>query len=255
MRCAKAPPFLALLCVAAALEGCGGRHAVRHDPGTEATTQYRMAQGYFRGGRITEALAAMEKAQALAPSNPEMWNFYGQISFLAGRYPQAEKAYRKALELDPYATDVHNNLGALYDRLGKKAEAEQEYRAALADLAYPTPEKVHFNLGILYGSQGRQDEAVAELRKAVEINPRFYAAHFELAGRLEATGKLEEAAREYEVAAPDYRNSGDYHYRLGFTYLRLGDKGKAVEHLRRVLEVSPGSENSARADDLLKTVR
>ena len=255
MRSMKALPILAVLCVLAILEACAGRKAVRHDHGTEATAQYRMAQAYFRGGRITEALATMEKAQALAPQNPEMWNFYGQISFLGGRYSQAEKAYQKALELDPYVTDVHNNLGALYDRLGRKAEAEEQYRTALADTAYATPEKVHFNLGILYSSQGRQEEAVKELRKAVEIDPRYYQAHFELAGRLEATGRLEEAAREYEVAAPDYRNSGDYHYRLGFTYLRLGDKVKAGEHLRRVLEVSPGSENAARADDLLKTVR
>ena len=33
---------------------------------------------------------------------------------------------------------------------------------------------------------------------------------------------------------------------------QLGDKNQAREHLTRVLEVSPGSESAAKADDLLK---
>ncbi len=237
------------------LAACGGSRTVKQAPATQATTHYRMAQALFKGGRITEALGEMDQATALAPLNAEMANFHGQVLLLAGRYPQAEKAFQKVLELDPYMTDTHNNLGALYDRMGRKTEAEEQYRLALADPAYTTPEKVRMNLGLLYASEGRDEEAVRELRKAVEIDPKYYQAHYELAARLDAAGKLEEATREYEVAAPDYRTSGEYHYRLGFAYLRLGDKARASEHLRKVLEVSPGSENAARADDLLKMVR
>jgi tetratricopeptide (TPR) repeat protein len=143
----------------------------------------------------------------------------------------------------------------VFDRLGKKAEAEAEYRRALEDPAYPSPEKVYLNLGLLYGSQGRDDEAIRELRKAVEIGPRYYRAHFELASRLESAGKFTEAASEYEVAAPDYTSSADYHYRLGFTYLKLKNNPKASEHLKRVIALSPGSENAAKAQDLLAMVR
>ena len=57
------------------------------------------------------------------------------------------------------------------------------------------------------------------------------------------------------MAAPDYAASADYHYRLGFTYLRLGNKPKAAEHLKRVIVLSPGSENAAKAQELLAMVR
>ncbi len=237
------------------LAACGGGKPVKRDPAVDAITHYRTAQAYLNAQRIQEAVREMEQAVALAPSDGQMQNFLGQVYFVAGRYPQAEASFRKALEIDSYLTDAYNNLGALYDRTGRKTEAEESFRKALADPAYRTPEKVHLNLGLLYGSLGRNEDAIRELRKAVEIDPKFHQAHYELAARLEDVGNLQEAVREYEVAAVSYRQSGEYHYRLGFAYLRLGDKAKAAEHLRQVIAISPGSENAARADELLRTVR
>lgn len=249
--------LMGCLCAGALAAACGGGAAKppKLDPQTQATSNYRMAQANLRNGRITDAIAETDKAIALMPKNAEFINFHGQLLFLAGRLPQAEAALRTALELDPYLTDAHNNLGAVFDRMGKQTEAEAEYRIALEDPAYPSPEKVRLNLGLLYGSQGREEDAIRELRKAVELAPRYYRAHFELASRLEAAGKFTEAASEFEVAAPEYASSADYHYRLGFTYLRLENKVKAAEHLKRVIALSPGSENAAKAQDLLAMVR
>ena len=243
-----------LLLVSVAGPGCGGTRKER-DPRIEAATRLQTAEAYLSAGRFQEARELVEQALAVQPTSAPIHNFLGQIHFLSGRHAEAEAAFRKALELDATLADAHNNLGALYDRTNRKAEAEAEYRKALAELTYPTPQKVHLNLALLYASQGRDDEALRALRTAVEIDPRYYQAHFELASLLDRTGKLEEAAREYEVAAPDYRNRGDYHYRLGFVYYRLGQTAKAQEHLRRVLEVSPGSESAAKSDELLRVMR
>jgi superkiller protein 3 len=239
-----------LICAAA----CGGAK-VKPNPETEVATKMRTAQAYFNAGRTGEALELMREAIAQDPGNPRLHNHYGKYCMLSGRFPDAEAAFEKALEIDPYLTDARNNLGAVLDETGREAEAEQQYRKALEDRAYPTPEKVYLNLGVLYDSQGRQEEALAAMRRAVEINPRYLQAHFNLADLLDRQGKLEEAAREYEVAAPDYRLSGEFHYRLGFVYYRLGDKLAAAEHFRRVIEVSPGSAQAARADEILKTIR
>lgn len=233
----------------------GSARPPKKNPLTDANMHFQLAQAHYKAGRLNESISQMDQAVALAPRSAEMANFHGQVLFLAGREAPAESSFRRALELDPYLTDAHNNLGALYDRQGKKTEAEAEFRRVLADPAYPTPEKARLNLGLLYASQGREEDAIRELRKAVEIAPRYYAAHFELAARLEATGRLAEAAREYEVAAPDFVNSAEFHMRLGFTYLRLDNPAKAAEHLRRVIALSPGSENAQRADELLRMVR
>lgn len=244
-----------LLALAVAAAACRPSQPAKHDPYADAAQKMRMTQAYLRAGRTAEALATMDEAVKAQPGNAGLRNFYGQVCFIAGRDAQAEAAFRKALELDPYLTDAHNNLGALYDRMGRKDAAEVEYHEALKDSSYPTPEKVYLNLGLLYASQGRNDEAVKSFRKAVEIDPKYYQGHFELASLLDRNGTLEEAAREYEVAAPDYQSSGDYFYRLGFAYFRLGDRSKAREKLTRAIEVSPGSEAAARSDEILKLLR
>jgi Tfp pilus assembly protein PilF len=213
-----------------------------------------MAQGYFRAGRTTLALQAMQDAIELEPKSAGLHNFYGQILFVAGRHEEAEAAYDEALKLDPYLTDAHNNLGALYAETGRPSLAEEQYLEALKDASYPTPQKVYLNLGTLYASQGRDDEAVPMLRRAVEIDPAYYRAHYELASVLDRLGNLDEAAREYEVARPDYRNSGEFHYRLGFVYFRLQNYAKATEELELVLDLAPGSESAVRADELLRVM-
>jgi len=232
--------------------GCAPAKTKPKDPATATANNIRLAESYYQAGRVSESLAILQKAVESAPTNAPLLNYYGQLSFLAGRNDVAEASFTKALVLDPHLTDARNNLGSVYDATGRKSQAEQEYKAVLKDTTYPTPEKVYMNLGLLYGSQGRQEEAIANLRRAVELNPKFWHGHFELASALDRAGQLDEAAREYEVAAPDYRNNGEYHYRLGLVYMKLQQPGVAREHLMRCQELSPGSENASKAYDLLK---
>ena len=240
------------------LIGCGGgaKKPQESDPQEaidrlDTPGKIRVAQSFYQNGRAQEAVEVLERAIRDDPKNAAARNYQGQLLLLIGRYPEAEVALRAALEIDPYMTDAHNNLGVVYDRMGDKVRAEQSFRTALADRNYPTPEKVRLNLGMLYESQGRREEAITELRRSVEIDPTFYQGHYELAGLLEKEGKLTEAAELYEVAAPSYRTSSEYHFRLGLTYFRLEDWIRAREHFNRVREISPGSETAAQAAEYL----
>ena len=180
-----------------------------------------------------------------------MHSYYGLLCLQSGRNDAAVGSLHRAIELDPYLTDARNVLGTVYLELGRAEDAEEQFRKALEDPAYPTPEKVYLNLGLLYDSQGRDDEAVESFRKSVGIDPKYHKAHFHLASALDRVGNLSEAAREYEVAEPAFKNDGEYWYRRGFAYYRLGRAGHALESLLRVRDVAPGSESAARADELL----
>lgn len=216
--------------------------------------QVQLAQSLMDAGRVGDSLAVMNETLRREPASAPLHAMMGKLTFQAGRYAEAEKSFRKALELDPYMTDAHNYLGATLTQLDRYTEAEAEYKTALEDAAYPTPELVYLNLGILYATQKRDDEAIAALRRAVEINPRFYKGHFELAAVLDRQGNVNEAAREYEVALPAYRTVGDFHYRLGFAYFRLGQMERARDSLNRAIEVAPGSPSAAQADELLRMI-
>ena len=238
------------------LGACGGGRGAQPSDAAELSTasKARAAESFFNAGRISEALARMDEVLAEEPDNAALHHFHGQINFRAGRWNQAETSFNRALELDPLLTDAYNFLGAIYQEQGRADDAEQAYRRALADPAYPTPEKVYLNLGLLYKKQGRDQDALSELRRSVEINPKYYKAHFELASTLDRLGKLQEAAREYVVAAPGFRFSGDFHYRLGLAYFKLGQAHQAKESLRRAIDVSPGSESAARSGELLELI-
>lgn len=233
--------------------GCAGGPAARKDAGSTSDPAYkvRLAQSLFNGGRVSEAFQQLDEAIAQEPKNPSLHHFRGQLYFRAARYAEAERDFKRALELDPYLSDAHNFLGAVYQEQGRIDEAEASFRRALENPAYPTPDKTFLNLGLLYALSGRDAEAMESMRKAVEINPKYYQAHFELASLLDKGGRLAEAVREYEVAEPGYRNSGEYYYRLGLTQFRLGDHRRARDNLSRVLTVAPGSESAAQAERML----
>ena len=253
--------FVALTLVVALLgiAACGGGGSKKQEPTkpAELSTQdkVRMAQSMLTAGRTGDAVELLDQALADEPDSAQLQLFYGKITFQAGKFSDAQEAFKRAIDLDPYLTDAHNFLGATYAELGMNAEAEQEYLTALADPAYTSPDKAYLNLGLLYASQGRTVEAIENLRNAVEINPRFYKAHFELASLLDRDGNLVEAAREYEVAKPGFRTVGEYHYRLGFVYFRLGEKSKARDALERAIDVAPGSNSAAQAGELLELMK
>jgi len=253
MRLGGARAGIAVLAAcAAAGVGCGGRASVHGAPEQKTAQQVQLAQSLMRSGRVTEALSTLDEAMRREPANAGLRMLRGEMCMNAGLLEQALESFHKALEVDPHLSVAHTYLGAVYQDLKRPADAEREYLAALASPAFPNPEKAYLGLGILYAGQGRDAEAEASLRKAVGLNPRYFAAHYELAGILERMGQLAEAVREYEVAEPGYRDSAEFLYRLGVGYVRLGQKDKARERLSRILTVAPGSESAAQAGELLK---
>jgi tetratricopeptide (TPR) repeat protein len=236
----------------AALAGCGGPAEPRQAPEVDPATKARVAESLFGAGRVSEALETIDEAIALDPDNPTLLHYRGTMLFRSGRLEEAEATFRRVLELDPYFADAHNFLGSVYAELDQPQRAEEEYRTALDSPSYPTPEIVHLNLALLYKRQGRDEDALRQLRTAVEIAPKYYRGYFELASLLDRMGKLDEAARIYQVAEPGYRGSADFYYRMGLAYFRLGEAQKSREALLRALDVAPGSESAARADELLK---
>jgi type IV pilus assembly protein PilF len=241
-----------LLLAVGLLLNCGAKAPVENQAESTAVGKIRLSHSLLAAGRLNEALAALDEAIEAEPDRAVIYHNRGLICLQGGRLEDAEEAFQKVLSLDPSYTDAHNFLGVVYKELGKPVEAEEQFKAALADPVYQTPQMVYLNLGLLYRSEGRDKDALGQFRRSVEIDPKFYKGHFELASTLDLLGELKEAAREYEVAAPAYRQSGNYFYRLGLTYFRLGDKPRAGENLRRVIDIAPGSEDSARADDLLE---
>lgn len=238
--------------------GCGvkgGAEKLDLEPQLDTGKRMRLVESQLRAGNVREALANLDQVIAEAPDNPKVWLFYGQQHFTMGHVDEAERGFRRAIELDPYLTDARIHLAAVYQETARWAEAERQYDLARENAAYPRPELIYLGYGLLYRNQGRLDEAEDSLRQAVGINPKFSRGHFELAGILEEAGELSAAVDEYRVAEPGYRNSADYHYRIGLAYFRLGDRLESRQHLERAVDLAPGSPVAEKAGDLIEMMR
>lgn len=238
--------------------GCGGNKkakSVNPEPKELSLAEkVRMADSFRNAGRMNEALELLRETVGDNEENGQLHRVYGEYLFLAGRYQEAESSLNRALEIDPYLTDARNWLGAALTEQDRFDEARQQYQRALEDPSYPSPQLIYLNLGVLYRKQGMDAKGIDQFRRAVQIDPRFHKAHFELALALEATGSLDEALDEIVVAEPSFRGDGEYWYRRGFLEFRSTRSQDALESLRRCIDVSPGSPAAAKARELMEVI-
>lgn len=99
----------------------------------------------------------------------------------------AAENYLKSLELLPADAGLHNNYGLVLAKQKKFAEAQAELEKA-AQLDPPGGGKYFFNLGAVNINTGQTDPAIAAFKKAVELDPKYAPAWFQLGSAL--SGKL-----------------------------------------------------------------
>ncbi|MDQ7006837.1 MAG: tetratricopeptide repeat protein [Acidobacteriota bacterium] len=215
---------------------------------------FRLAQLFYEQGKVDEALEQLARSLALDDSLPRTWFFRGQIYSAEDRCSQAVADFRRALTINPHYTEARMYLADCLERLGHPDEALAVLGDALRDGRFPYPEKIHYNRAMIYLRSGRLDDALAALRLAVEAQPRYYRAHFEMAKILEELSRLGEALEAYRTAAPGFSKDPEFLLARGGALLRAGRVDEAGPMLRRVVALSPGSPAAEQASRLLELI-
>jgi tetratricopeptide (TPR) repeat protein len=148
---------------------------------------------------------------------------------------------------------------------------------------------INADFGNDYYYARRYDEAIAQLRKTLEIEPRFYLAHYYLGQALQFNGQLPEAIAEYRKATEldddpfalallgqAYARSGQSDeakkilarlneeaksrylpaYGIAVIFLGLGDRSHAMDELERAYRENDGNDiYNIRVDPLLDELR
>lgn len=81
---------------------------------------------------IAEALAMLEKAQSLKPTDGYIADSVGWAYFKLGRFADAAKTLESAVELIPGDSTINDHLGDAYWRVGRKLEAKFQWSHALS---------------------------------------------------------------------------------------------------------------------------
>lgn len=182
--------------------------------GDDPGTLHALALNRSRQGNTAEAIGLLERAAKMDPDSAEIWFALGELRFASRDVNGAEAAFREALRAKPDYALAHFNLASINtDAPG----AEDHFRAA-ARLAPRDPRITH-TYGVWLASRRRVKEAEGMLAAAVR-------------------------------SAPDRLES---HLALGMVLAELGERSRALEHLRRA-SVSPVPEIRQQASEVLGVI-
>ena len=97
----------------------------------------------------------------------------------------------------------------------------------------------HFNKGVLASGKEQWNQAASHFRKAIEIDPNYKEAYYNLGNALDDTGDLKGAVENYRRAIEIDPKLKEAYYNLGSALDDTGDLKGAVENYRRSIEIDP----------------
>jgi len=123
-------------------------------------------------------------------------------------------------------------------RAARVREALEDYRSAVS--VDPSLFEAHYNRGVAAFEAGELGEALRAYERALSINETSVPARFNFAVTLEKSGYPEAAVHELELILAANPDEVRAHLALANLYARrFGDRDRAREHYRRVLELDP----------------
>lgn len=193
-----------------------------------------------------EAVQADEQGRALLEQ--------GNALLEAEKYDEALAAYEEFALKFPEVYGVRINIGMTFMKKGDLDQAEAEFRDVLdkssqdpgdAEKKKDTSLRALSGLGEIAMKRGDLTAAQDSFRRALEISPEDPAAAYNVGEIFFSNQKIDEAITYFELAAKIKKDWPKPYRRLGLVYLNKGDFDKALENLRKFIELDPESPDAA----------
>ena len=149
--------------------------------------------------RPEKAVRMYKQAISLDPESPDIYSALGDLYFDEEDYKNAKEYYTKSLSLNPDNVYVFNKYATSLWQINMTEESVIAYKNAITKDNNYAPS--YNNLGVVY-FDGKNDFLSAKscFEKAVELNPEYVMAHFNLGRVYEQLGDKVNAAKNYSDA-------------------------------------------------------
>ncbi len=179
------------------------------DPSAEREALYDTAIIDFHLRRTPDALAALDKADALATTNDQRFPLFVLRATILDhdkQYDPAEAEYKKALALDPGDATVLNDYGYMLAERGIRLD---EALTMIQKAVQSEPQNGSFldSLGWVYFKLGQYGPAEDNLHQAIDRQPTDASIHDHLGEVYEKTGRLKLAVAQWERSMTEYAHS------------------------------------------------
>lgn len=149
-------------------------------------------------GRNEQARAALEESLALDANQPRTLSNLGSVLRVLGRLDDAREVYESATKLDPSFAEAWSNFGNVLSDLEDIPAAEQALRKALT--LQPDYAAAHNNLGTVERRLGRYTDAAASFGRALRLDADYADAMNNLAEVFRETARIDDAMTLYDAA-------------------------------------------------------
>jgi DNA-binding winged helix-turn-helix (wHTH) protein len=142
------------------------REALRYEPSAQAHLLLANA-ALYGSWDWDEAERELSAAQALAPDEARVFTLYAQLHSVLGRHGQAVAAIERAETLAPESPIVLAQAGLIHERAGRPTIAAHKLELALS---FGAAKWGHFLLFNLHRRQGRVAESFEHVRQIVKLS-------------------------------------------------------------------------------------
>lgn len=161
----------------------------------------------------------------------------------AGELRAARSEYEAAARLAPESANVRYMLATTLDDLGELQAARQQFERAVA--LNPNDAFVRSGYGVVLDKLGDKQGSLREQQEANRLKPKDAVFLVALGHAQEQAGEIEPARRSFEQATQldaDSEVHATAYFRLGYNFADQGEPQKAIEALRRGVEIDPSDE-------------
>jgi len=204
----------------------------------EAEHKVRKAFELYEDGEMPQALAELEAAIDINPSNSS-WHFNKALTLDAiNRFEDAISEYEISLQLSPDDLEVLNSLAIDYTRTGHYDLAIDTFeRIQTLD---PKFEPCYCNRIITYTEMGQHDLAEQMFYLAQQIEPDCPLCYYNIGNSLFIRGQYKKAIHCWLKTAELEPSHPQINYRIAQAYWSDGDSQRGREYFLSELRLSPG---------------
>jgi tetratricopeptide (TPR) repeat protein len=192
---------------------------------------------HLKAGRPADAIAPLQDAAALQPSNAIIQHDLGLACLELGRVADAVAALRQAVAANPNFADGHFHLGIALEQLGDIGGAIVAYDRATE--LVPTLTEAWFRAGALVYTLGHRNEAIGCFRRAAETGPRTSLGRLGKARALLTEDRDEEAEKVLRKTVAIDPDNALAHDLLGNLLSEFGRFGEARACFERAIALAP----------------
>ena len=201
---------------------------LRQNPG-DPLAHFELGAVQAEQGQFTQAVDHLKEAVRLQPGMVEGYLELGRVYRSLNRTEDSKAAYRKAVELKSDQVSALYGLARSPQNQREAAELFAKIRQLQARSAESGKADDLNGAGIRLMAGGRLDEALAAFRQALQDNPSFALAAYNMGVVLAHKGDLKDAADAFRTAIRLRPGFGAPHFALGLVLRVLGDPAAAEE--------------------------